>query len=330
MNVNNSVLPWQLSTWDFLFERYQKERLPSVFLFEGMKGIGKMSFARAFAGFLLCHSKYENQQCGVCEACHFIKLGTHPDFIQVVGEGSDQMITIDQIRTLNEEVFKTTYLQGVRVVIIEAAHRLNIAAANALLKTLEESPLYVVFILVTDHLYQILPTIRSRCEVIKFSKPPFELACAWLKDQLISKSSENYSAEFLLRLTQGCPFEAKAVIENATLHWRESLIHDFSAVILGTIDPFSLAEKYKALDHAALFFWIKTIVMDLIYLKCGVKEKMIHIDQFALFDSCISRLSGAYLFSYLDQIYRLEAKVRQFNLNPLLVIDEVFHEAASN
>jgi DNA polymerase III subunit delta' len=324
MYVNDAIFPWQVSVWNFLLERYQKKRLPSVFLFEGMKGIGKMHFAQAFAAFLLCQSKHTNTQCGACGACHFIKSGTHPDFIQVVGEGSGQMITIDQIRVLNEEVFKTTYLEGVRVVIIESAHRLNLSAANALLKTLEESPLFVIFILLTDQSYQILPTIRSRCERIKFSKPPFELAHTWLKDQCASKPIENYSPEFLLRLTQGCPLEAKTLIENATLHWRESLIRDFSAVILGNIDPLSLAEKYKELDQRVLFFWIKTIIMDFIYLKNGVKEKMLHLDQLTILESCASRLDTAHLFDYLDQIYSLEAKIRQFNLNPLLVIDEIF------
>lgn len=324
MHIHDVIFPWQVSLWNFLFERYQKKRLPSAFLFEGIKGIGKTHFAQAFTAFLLCQAKHTNTPCGTCEACHFIKSGTHPDFIHVVGEGSGQMITVDQIRALNEEVFKTTYLQGVRVVLIEAAHRLNLAAANALLKTLEEPPVFVIFILLTDQSYQILPTIRSRCERIKFSKPPFEIAHTWLNEQCLSKPVENYSAEFLLRLTQGCPLEAKTLIENATLHWRESLIHDFSAVILGNIDPLSLAEKYKELDQRVLFFWIKTIILDFIYLKSGVKEKMIHIDQSTLFNSCASRLDGAHLFGYLDQIYALEAKTRQFNLNPLLVIDEIF------
>ena len=323
--MSSSVFPWQKSLWKFIFERYQQKRLPSAFLFEGAKGIGKTDFSRALAALLLCQSNEQDKHCEKCDACHLLKSGTHPDFICIAGEGSSKTIKIDQIRALNEEIFKTAYFQkGYRVVIIEAAHHLNIAAANALLKTLEESPLKVFFMLLTDSPYRISMTIRSRCERMKFSKPPTALAESWLKNQLSPEVMEQYSIEFLLRLTHNSPLEAQSLIENKTLHWRESLMHDFSSVMLGSIDPLSLAEKYKVLETEVLFFWIKSIVVDLIRLKIGAKERMIHIDKYTLLTDCISRISVVNLFNYLDNLYRLEAQVSTFNLNGLLVVDEIF------
>jgi DNA polymerase III subunit delta' len=326
--MSNDILPWQTPIWNFMLSRYQQKRLPSAFLFEGANGIGKKIFSHAFAGLLFCQSNNLDKSCGKCNACHLLKSGAHPDFICISNEGLSKAIKIDQIRTLNEAVFKTTHFQeGCRVVIIEAAHHLNTAAANALLKTLEEPPRNVFFILLTDSPHRISATIRSRCERIKFSKPSIELTQAWLKNQLGSELTEQYSAEFLLRLTHYSPLEAQSLVEKKMLHWRESLISDFSKVILGHIDPLSLAEKYKALDYAALFFWIKTIVVDLIHLKMGTKERIMHIDQSALLEACVSKMNGMNLFFYLDKIYHLEEKVNEFNLNPLLVIDEIFYAA---
>src|ERR1700722_10192737 len=134
----HDIFPWQKSLWAFLIDRYQKDSLTHAFLFEGAKGIGKTHFARAFAELLLCQTKGLKKACGQCRSCALLKSPLHPDLSVIEAEGISQIIKIDQIRELNEYVLKTTHFKGYRVAIIVAAHHMNQAASNALLKTLEE------------------------------------------------------------------------------------------------------------------------------------------------------------------------------------------------
>lgn len=339
--MTNAYFPWQKDLWEFLLARYQKKQLPQALLLEGNKGIGKMSFAKAFAKLLLCQAHFKNADnydknpsaipaenlfitttpCEKCHSCRLFKAGTHPDFNHLFREGTSQTIKIDQIRSLNEKAFKTAHCKGYRVSIIEAAHTMNQAASNAFLKTLEEPPPYVIFILVTDNLYGLSATIRSRCERVRCTKPDHDSAMQWLEKQC--HTANKMRLELLLQLAQGAPLEAKTLLDD--LSWRDSLIQDFSEVLLKNTNPLGLSEKYKSFELKILLFWLKTMTMDLIRLKAGLSEAIMHIDQKNLLTILAAKMKTIDLFAYLDKLYALtDTATKGLNLNHGLVVDNVF------
>ncbi len=319
------IFPWQTPLWELLVKRYRENRLAHAFLFAGAEGIGKAHFAQAFAEILLCQTQDLDHACGHCRSCELLKTSLHPDLSYIAGEGKSQTIKIDQIRELNANIIKTAHFGGYRVVIIAAAHQLNQAASNALLKTLEEPPAKVVFILLTDSLYRIPATIRSRCEKINFPKPKFSQIKDWLETHLAAKSTQQYSSEFLFNLAQESPLATLEFAESDDLMWREKLFADFSAVILQQISPLGLAEKYQALGLNKLFFWTKTMVVDVIRLKAGGTAHIVHSDQMDKLQMIGAHLNAAELYAYLDKLYVLGDQIaRGMNLNAGLVVDEVF------
>jgi DNA polymerase-3 subunit delta' len=161
---------------------YAQNRLHHAYLFYGPDGIGKRKSAFALASLLLCKSKiYSDLQgydsCGQCGGCIRLQAGTHPDFIYIERALNSkgvpgQAIKINQIREMQKKLSYQAYEGGRRVICIEEADRLNLATANALLKTLEEPGVDTHFILLTHRVNLILPTISSRCQKVRFTPLP--------------------------------------------------------------------------------------------------------------------------------------------------------------
>jgi DNA polymerase-3 subunit delta' len=144
------------------------DRAGGSYLFIGPKGVGKTMAARFFAMAVNCLAT-SSRPCGHCEACVKILENVHPDLLTLSPEPKKQTISIEQIRQIQETLAFAPYEGKRRLVIIEPADRLGPEAANALLLTLEAPPAHTIFILVTATPYALLDTIRSRCQIIRFS-----------------------------------------------------------------------------------------------------------------------------------------------------------------
>jgi DNA polymerase III subunit delta' len=183
--------PWLDAPWQRLLAT--RARPAQALLLAGPRGTGKGALALAWAQALLCESPQpDGAACGQCPACHWFETGGHPDFRLVAlqektnKEGETRMATaieVDQAREAVDFVQLSTYRAGFRVVLVNPADSLNLAAANALLKVLEEPPLNTVFVLVSDQPRRLLPTIRSRCTRLDIGLPPIEQAAQWLAGQ---------------------------------------------------------------------------------------------------------------------------------------------------
>ncbi len=150
----------------------RKGALPHALLFSGLEGTGKFSAARMLAMAVNCR-RYDSEPnrdrarpCGVCRACRKIRSGIHPDVLQI--QPTRSLIRIDQIRDLIHAVSLKPYEARCRVAIVSEAHRMNPEAGNAMLKILEEPPEQTLIVLTTPQTSDLLPTIVSRCQHIRF------------------------------------------------------------------------------------------------------------------------------------------------------------------
>lgn len=137
-----------------------------MLIFEGDQGTGKAELALWFAKHQFCLNLQEEMPCETCNNCLRITSKDHPDVVEIEPDG--QSIKVDQIRALQSELTKSGFESAKKVVIIHQAEKMNMNSANSLLKFLEEPPANFMIILETQSLGKILPTIRSRCQIIHF------------------------------------------------------------------------------------------------------------------------------------------------------------------
>ncbi|MGK0157244.1 MAG: DNA polymerase-3 subunit gamma/tau [Neolewinella sp.] len=145
----------------------EQDRVPHSFVFSGSRGVGKTTSARILARCLNCDKGPTPDPCGTCNSCVSILAGSNPDVIEVDAASNNG---VDDVRRLRESVSFATMQSRYRVVILDEAHMMSKAAFNAFLKTLEEPPPKVVFILATTELHRLPDTIRSRCQVLLFKR----------------------------------------------------------------------------------------------------------------------------------------------------------------
>lgn len=149
----------------------QEDRLPHAMLFCGMEGVGKSLAAEALAASLLCLDPVEAEGCGHCPACRALAAGTHPDFFSIQPESATKAaptIRIETVRQMQADIARVPLLSMRRVVIMHEADKMNEAAANCLLKTIEEPKGQAVFILITSRPSALPDTIISRCMRMEF------------------------------------------------------------------------------------------------------------------------------------------------------------------
>lgn len=215
-----------------------KDRPAHAYLFHGPRGVGKTKTAMAFAAALNCASA-----CGVCPSCRSIQAHTYPDFHYVEPEGQ-QTIMRRQIADLIKVVHLKRRPGGYNVVVIDEAQSLGLDAANTLLKTLEEPPEGVVFILVASNIDRVLATIASRCQRIAFSA----LDSAVVSDILIADyKMDADKAKLAAALTRGMVGEAIELAAGGLLDIRPELLKVMTATADDAAAPALLAENLIAI-----------------------------------------------------------------------------------
>ena len=248
------------------------DRLPHAMLLVGPPGVGKTAFSEQLAALLLCESiTPELEACGQCQACRWLDAGNHPDFRRVAPDGDEEIeegasakvgektkkrsqsiIRIDQIRELESFVFIGSHRDGNRVVLITEAETMNPAAANALLKILEEPPSSVYFILVSSRTKSLLPTIRSRCRVIPFGAPDATRAAAWLASAGLEIQAARY-----LDLAGGAPMRVAQWKDQGQLAPIDALVE---SLISPPADPIMLAARWDGLLKGDALFRMENLV----------------------------------------------------------------------
>lgn len=211
-----SLHPWNRVLWQRLTAN--REQLPHALLLHGPAGLGKRALALDLAQWLLCQAPAPEGACGECTACLWFVQGGHPDFRLIepaadaaeaageAGKKGGRSITVEQVREVVEFLALSTHQGGWRAVVLSPAESLGVAAANALLKTLEEPPPRTAFLLVAHQPRRLLPTILSRCRKLPVAIPEAPVARDWLLGRGVT------DPEVLLAEAGGAPLLA---LENA-------------------------------------------------------------------------------------------------------------------
>ncbi|HSG24107.1 MAG TPA: DNA polymerase III subunit delta', partial [Azonexus sp.] len=245
----------------------RRERLPHSLLLIGQRGLGKFDLAIQFAASLLCEQQQEGgRACGKCLACNWFSQGNHPDFrllqpnalndeveLEDGKKKPSQQITIDQVRGLDEFLNVGTHRGGLRIVVVNPTEAMNRNTANSLLKTLEEPAAGTLFLLVSSEPMRLLPTIRSRCQVVPIPLPGAKQAEKVLADAGVADAGR------WLALAGGSPGLALELSASGQMVWLETLITRLSAG--KNADPLSLAgEIEKAVKDSKGKLLLKNVV----------------------------------------------------------------------
>lgn len=183
-----------------LWQAKLANRLPHAYLFIGSKGTHKAKLADYFSHALLCQQVSANgEPCQQCHSCQLISGRTHPNILWVEPEKEGAAIKVDQVREVSEFISQTSFADKQRIVIIHPADDMNMNAANALLKTLEEPAADSLLILISDKNGHLPATILSRCQRMVFPQPSREQTLAWMAEQ----PSRQNLFQALLELAEG-------------------------------------------------------------------------------------------------------------------------------
>jgi DNA polymerase III subunit delta' len=238
-----TALPWHESHWQRLQSRLAREALPHALLLCGPAGLGKRAFLQRFVRGLLCGRPHDGEACGQCRTCLLLDAGTHPDLV-TIGYGlrkdgvQRKEIVVDQIRELSARLAMASQFGGWQVAVIDPADAMNTAAANALLKTLEEPSPQTLLLLLADAPWRLPQTIRSRCQRIEFQLPAHAEAMAWLSAQGVAEPTA------ALEAAGGNPGLARAWAEQGALARRQAVRKDLAALAAGRAEPMEVARRW--------------------------------------------------------------------------------------
>lgn len=252
MTKLTTIYPWQVQQWQRYLKARSADHLPHALLITGSDGIGKDDFAHLLANSLLCEQiDAQGYACGECQSCRVRKSGAHPDYKVVELPEGKQQIPVNAIRELTDFLSLSRSYGGYRVVIISPADKMNVNAANSLLKSLEEPPSTTMILLVASRMSRLPATIRSRCQVFAMPKPERAASLAWLEQQSLEGAADK-----LLALADDKPLLAKKLDkEEELVADRNRFGKDLMALLGQRRSVTSVAKDWEKFDAETLLNW---------------------------------------------------------------------------
>lgn len=240
------------------------DRIGHAYLFCGTRGTGKTSVAKIFAKAVNCEHPVNGSPCGECPTCKAIAAGTSMNVIEIDAASNNG---VDNIREIRDEVQYSPTEGKYKVYIIDEVHMLSTGAFNALLKTLEEPPSYVIFILATTEVAKIPVTIMSRCQRYDFHRISIETIADRLSELMKAENIvvEDKAIRYVAKAADGSMRDALSLLDQCiAFHLGEELKYDDVLDVLGAVDIAIFSNMYKTIrenDVARCMNLMEDIIM---------------------------------------------------------------------
>jgi DNA polymerase-3 subunit delta' len=320
-------MPWHQDQWQRLLTQQDAGRVPHALLLRGPTGVGKARFGRYLANSRLCMAPGEQgQPCGQCRACVQFQSGSHPDFRGVEAEDGKRVIAVDRIRGVIDWLTKRPHYPGPKLLLFPAADQMNIASANALLKTLEEPAGDTLILLVTARPAGLPATIRSRCQALTLPAPERGQALTWLlawvqgQGQAGVEGMSEETVSMALDLAGGAPLAAMTLLQEGLVASFSTLFDDIAGVAGGAKDPVEVAERWYKQDNSRVINWMLEGVQAMIHSKLsGLPGRLANLGPLAGVSETLS------LFGHLDRLTTALAQMNAgMNPNKQLLMESLF------
>lgn len=314
------IYPWQTEQWQQVVSYLSATRLAHAILLSGPAAIGKLDFCLAFIQRLNCtRPTIDDLACGECKNCHLFKAKTHPDIrlINVDDEINQdkktqnklEQVKVDDIRDINQFMTLSRQQGAFKIVCINHAETMNINAANALLKTLEEPSENAILFLITHRADALLPTIRSRCQTWKFNLPNEQQSLRWLSNQ-----QEHDDWQTLLKVASKRPLMALDLHRSGLGENRSNYYKDLSRFLQGKTKVTKLSAKHQDENLERLVAWQQAWCTDLIRCHYDIEPVTLeNPDIRRSLHSLVGRVDLHSLFRFMDKLVEL----RRFSNAPL-------------
>ena len=231
-----------------LRNQIEADRIGHAYLFCGTRGTGKTTIAKIFAKAVNCENPVDGSPCGECRSCRSIAAGASMNVIEIDAASNNG---VDNIREIVDEVSYSPAEGRFKVYIIDEVHMLSIGAFNALLKTLEEPPSYVIFILATTEVHKIPVTILSRCQRYDFKRISIETITDRLRDLMVQENQQvqEKALRYVAKAADGSMRDALSLLDQCiAFHYGKELTYDMVLDVLGAVDT----EVFSRLLRAVL------------------------------------------------------------------------------
>jgi len=294
------------------------------YLFEGINGSGRRKTALAMIQALFCTS-LPDDACGLCPSCRKINGGNHPDIHLIAPLPDKRDISVEQLREMQHDLSLRPYEAPRKACIIDPAERMSVGAANSLLKTLEEPPGNALIILLTENAGVLLPTVRSRCQLIRFAplSPEHMLT-------LLERSGMNSEAAALIVPMSGGSLQKALELDNeALVARREALLSRVEQLNINRIATvFDSAEELSGNRDATLELldMLLSFYRDAVHLGAGNGDIVNRTVRGAI-ESIAARRTMPRNIELLERIYETRRDVQR-NANPKLSLDHLFMKMA--
>jgi DNA polymerase-3 subunit delta' len=333
---------WNLIGHEWTVEMLKKHIVRGTtrhaYLFAGPPGLGRRTLALRFAQALNCQTPVDaGIPCGQCRDCKQIAAMQHADLSIIEPTIKDPNnpkelipapngeIRIQQIRELQKTINLKPYQARHRVLIFLRFQQANVEACNALLKTLEEAPSYAVLILTADNPEQLLPTIVSRCEVLRLRPLPVEE----VQRELVSRGLENGQAKLIAHISGGRFGYALRMLENESLlETREERLNDLQSLISASrVEKFAYADKLsrdKESMRQAILIWL-SYWRDVMLRSAQAETPLVNVDRNLEIEDLAGRLNlsiaRAVVSSFEDVLEKMERNVNSRLLAEVMLMD---------
>ncbi|MDF5922292.1 DNA polymerase III subunit delta' [Pseudomonas aeruginosa] len=294
----------------------------------GPVGIGKRALAEHWAAQLLCQRPAAAGACGECKACQLLAAGTHPDYFVLEPEEAEKPIRVDQVRDLVGFVVQTAQLGGRKVVLLEPAEAMNVNAANALLKSLEEPSGDTVLLLISHQPSRLLPTIKSRCVQQACPLPGAAASLEWLARALPDEPAEALEELLALPAARRSPPSACTARVCASSARRWSRV---KKLLKQQIAASPLAESWNSVPLPLLFDWFCDWTLGILRYQLTRDEEGLGLADMRKVIQYLGDKSGqAKVLAMQDWLLQQRQKVlNKANLNRVLLLEALLVQWAS-